>query len=212
MRDLRILSLSFRPSGDMYGNTEKPYLLVQGAGNDGSNYSWFLYDKLGHIDDHGREQYTEAIAENRLLFVAGMNRDVNENYIRASGSSSCKDVDDGCLWTNMSFFVSGVHQGTGTSLSTPNVAASLAAILSIFPDTSHQNLAKLARACAKKAGEGIDGPNGLLATSGGFGVADFSCMDEITAASADLSGDETAILTVDGRRVVVSSRSITVTE
>ena len=200
----------------MFGNAEKPYLLVQGAGNDGSNYSWFLNDKLGRIDDHAREQYTRAIAENRLLFVAGMNRDVNGNYIRDSLSSSCKDVDDGCFWTWFSLPADCDRQFAcdvlGTSHSTPNVAASLASILSIFPDTSHQELAKLARACAKKTGEGIDGPNGLLATSGGFGVADFSCMDEITAASGDLSANEAAILTIDGRQVTVNRHSITVTE
>ena len=61
-------------------------------------------------------------------------------------------------------------------------------------------------------GEGIDGPDGLLATSGGFGVADFSCMDEITAASADLAANETATLAIDGREVTVTRRSITVTE
>ena len=122
-------------------------------------------------------------------------------------SSSCKDVDDGCLWTGFKF-----GNVAGTSVSAPNIAASLASVLSIFPDTEHQDLAKLARACAKKTGEGIDGPYGLLALSGGFGVADFSCMDDITAASADLSADETVTLTIDGREVVVGRRSIKVTE
>ena len=168
MRDLRILSFSYVPSLQHLGDADKPHLLVRGAGNDGSNYSWFLSPEYEDTAD----VFTRAIAANWFAFPE--------------------------YW--------------GTSISTPNVAASLASILSIFPDTSHQDLAKLARACAKKAGEGIDGPNGLLATSGGFGVADFSCMDEIVAAAADLSEDETATLTIDGREVTVRPRSITVTE
>ena len=116
-------------------------------------------------------------------------------------------MDYGCFWTWYTF-----PEYAGTSISTANITASLASVLSVFPDTSHQDLAKLARACAKKTGEGIDGEYGLLATSGGFGVADFSCMDEITAVSADLSSNETATLTIDGREVVVSPRSIVVTE
>ena len=210
MQDLRILSLS--GGGIHLGNADKPYLVVRSAGNGGSNHSWFLDD---HRSDERKDLITRSIAANKLLFAAGVARDVNGNYIRHPGSSSCKDVDDGCLWTWFEFIVdfSGSLQGlAGTSHSAPNVAASLAAVLSIFPDTEHQDLAKLARACAKKTGEGIDGPYGLLALSGGFGVADFSCMDEITAASADLAANETVTLTIDGREVVVGRRSITVTE
>ena len=203
MRDLRILSVSFVPSPQHTGDADKPRLQVNGAGNDGSNYSWFL--SPGY--ENSVDVFTRAIAANKLLFVAGMDRSANGDYIRHPASSSCKDLDYGCFWTWFAF-----PEDWGTSISTPNVAASLASVLSIFPDTSHQNLAKLARACAKKTGEGIDGPNGLLATSGGFGVADFSCMDEIVAVSADLSEDETATLTIDGREVAVSPRSITVTE
>ena len=208
MRDLRILSASFEPNnGAFLGDADRPYLQVQSAGNGGSNHSWF-HDGPVNLSDRMKDLLTRAIAANKLLLVAGYDRDANGDYIRHHGSSSCKDVDDGCLWSPFWF----LDVGYGTSLSTPNVAASLASVLSIFPDTSHQDLAKLARACAKKIGEGIDGPNGLLATSGGFGVADFSCMDEITEASAGLSEDEAVTLTIDGRQVVVTHRSITVTE
>ena len=193
--------------GRHIGDADKPRLQINSAGNGASNHSWFLSDTWHEDSNAIRDLITRAIAANKLLFVAGMARDVNDNYIRDPDSSSCKDVDDGCLWT---YYIVGA--ASGTSVSAPNVAASLASILSIFPDTEHQDLAKLARACAKKTGRGIDGPDGLLATSGGFGVADFSCMDEITTASADLSGNETATLTIDGREVVVSPRAITVTE
>ena len=210
MQDLRILNLSAAPNQLYLGDADKPYLHIRSAGNSRSNYSWFLDDKY---PDYARDLFTRANAANKLLFVAGADRDVNGNYIRHNSSSSCRDVDYGCFWTWYHFLDYRWDWGVlGTSHSAPNIAASLASILSIFPDTEHQDLAKLARACAKKTGEGIDGPDGLLATSGGFGVADFSCMDEITAASADLAEDETVTLTIDGREVVVSSRLITVTE
>ena len=212
MQDLRILNASQSPSLGYLGDADRSYLHIRSAGNGASNHSWFLD---GYLSDKEKDVFIRAIAANKLLFVAGVIHDVNGNYIRHPDSSSCKDVDDGCLWTWFEFTIefSGVwHRLAGTSFSTPNIAASLASVLSIFPDTEHQDLAKLARACAKKTGEGIDGPDGLLATSGGFGVADFSCMDEITTASADLSANETVTLTIDGREVVVSSRSITVTE
>ena len=206
MRDLRILSISHGFNNSTYpGDGDKLRLQINAAGNNGSNHSWFLDD----ISDSSRDRTARVIAANELLFVAGMDRNVSGDYIRHPESSSCRDVDYGCFWTL--FYFSDLNKA-GTSYSAPNVAASLASVLSIFPDTSHQDLAKLARACAKKTGEGIDGPNGLLATSGGFGIADFSCMDEITAAAADLAADETATLTVDGREVVVSPRSIAVTE
>ena len=208
MHDLRILNISARPSSLHFGDADTPYLQIRSAGNLGSNHSWFLDDYGSFLQD----LFTRAIAANKVLIVAGHDRNANGDYIRHAGSASCKDVDYGCLWTPYEFTIGAHFPVAGTSLSAPNIAASLASVISIFPDTSHQNLAKLARACAKKTGEGIDGAHGLLATSGGFGVADFSCMDEITAASADLSGSETATLTIDGRQVVVSPRSITVTE
>ena len=203
MQDLRILSVSIEPNTFYLGDADKPFLQIRSAGNGGSNHSWFLSIYYTDI----RDLLARAMAANKLLIVAGMHRKPNGDYIRHYASSSCRDVDYGCFWTWFAF-----PDYSGTSYSTPNIAASLASILSIFPDTSHQDLAKLARACAKKTGEGIDGPNGLLATSGGFGVADFSCMDEIVAATADLSEDETATLTIDGREVAVRPRSITVTE
>ena len=202
MEDLRILNFSYGAGSAHLGDADKPRLQIQSAGNEGSNHSWFLDD----MGDRDRDLLTRAIAANKLLFVAGMDRNVSGDYIRDTKSSSCRDLDYGCFWTWFTL------KYAGTSLSTANITASLASILSVFPDTSHQDLAKLARACAKKTGEGIDGPYGLLATSGGFGVADFSCMDEIIAATADLSGNETATLTIDGREVTVSPRALAVEE
>ena len=146
MQDLRILNVSAEPNQHYLGDADKPYLQIRSAGNGGHNGSWFFRDGTS---DHIRDLFTKANAANKLLFVAGMDRDVNSNYIRHPDSSSCRDVDYGCLWT---WYVFG--GGGGTSYSAPNIAASLASILSIFPDTEHQDLAKLARACAKKNGRG----------------------------------------------------------
>ena len=220
MQDLRILNVSARLNSAHiakdscifcdFSSNLRPFLHIRSAGNNQSNHSWFLED----ADDALRELTATAIAADKLLLVAGFDRNMYGKYVRHPESSSCKDVDYGCFWARYWFFDSGspTINISGTSVSAPNVAASLAAILSVFPDTEHQDLAKLARACAKKTGEGIDGPNGLLATSGGFGVADFSCMDEIVAATADLSEDETATVTVDGREVTVSPRALVVRE
>ena len=211
MQDLRILNLSLSTIQFLEGYSNKPHLQVRSAGNGRNNHSWFLE---GYHSSEVRDLFIRAIAANKMLFAAGVARNVHGEYIRHSGSSSCKNVDYGCFWTWFRFLDWGppVFAVSGTSASAPNVAASLASILSIFPDTEHQDLAKLARACAKKTGEGIDGPHGLLATSGGFGVADFSCMDEIVAVSADLSANETAILAIDGREVTVGRRAIAVAE
>ena len=209
LRDLKILNVSSEPNHKYFGDADTPYLMLRSVGNGQSNISWS--DRLAEYD-YLMDLFTRSIAANKVLFVGGHDRNAHGDYIRDSQSSSCRDLDNGCLWAPYGFHPSVGYPGGGTSLSAPNVAASLASVLSVFPDTSHQDLAKLARACAKKRGEGIDGPTGLLATSGGFGVADFSCMDEITAASEGLSGNDTATLDIDGRNVVVGSRSIVVHE
>ena len=182
-----------------------PYAVILSAGNGLSDYPWF--DEL--LTEEQKELVSETIAANKLLVVGGWGRDADGNYIQHSSSNNCWGVDDGCLWTRFEF-QDDPWISTGTSYSAPQVASSLASVLSIFPDTAHQDLVKLARACAKKTGEGIDGADGLLAVSGGFGVADFGCMDAITAAAADLPSDGTATVTVDGHEVTVTERRLTV--
>ncbi len=183
-----------------------PHLSIWAAGNDGHNGSWVEE----YWESDTQEEMAGEIAAGRLLFVSGFSRDVNDNYIRHPSASSCRGVDNGCLWASLVIDTSDGGFAFGTSFAVPNVAAALASILSVFPDTEYQDLARLARACAKKTGEGIDGPNGLLATSGGVGVADFSCMDEIVPAAAALAAGETAALAIDGWEIAVSRRSIAV--
>ena len=129
----------------------------------------------------------EAVKNNQVLYVAGHTRS-NGDYIRDPSSSGCKvdgayaSISEGCLWAP---FTANTGKGTyvGTSISTPLVAMSLASIFAVFPETTGENLAKFAKACAKKTGQGIPA---LLAKAGGVGVADFTCMGTVTGALANL--------------------------
>ena len=91
-------------------------------------------------------------------------------------------------------------------MSSPRVAAALASVLAVFPDTSSQNLAKFAKACALKGGNGIEA---LLRQSGGVGVADFTCMGGVMSAMANLLSGGSAVTTVNGQRVSMTGRSLT---
>ena len=190
--------------GEAVDDGAVPYLVIFSAGNGESHRPWF-----DEMLTEKQKLITETIAANKLLFVGGWDQDADDNYVQHPESNNCWGVDDGCLWTRF-VFKDDPWIGDGTSYSAPQIGASLASVLSIFPDTAHQDLAKLARACAKKTGEGIDGDDGLLAVSGGFGVADFACMDGITDAAADLPSDGTATVTVDGHEVTVTRRRLTV--
>lgn len=174
-----------------------PYLIVQGAGNSYSDSPL----------DGGHEQVVIArtkrvVAANKLLFVAGWDRDSRGNYIQHALSSHCREngISDGCLWAQFEFSVGG-----GTSYSTPQVAAALASVLAVFPDTTHQNLAKFAKACARKTGNGI--PT-LLRISGGVGVADFTCMGGVTGALANLPTSGRTSVSVNGQSVSVGRRDV----
>lgn len=147
----------------------------------------------------------EAVAANNTLFVAGHWQDENGNYVRSSGSTGCIGIDDGCIWAPFS-----VHHGqfgaSGTSISAPLLASALASVLAVFPDTTHQNLAKFAKACALKAGNGT---RALLRQSGGVGVADFTCMGGVTQALAQLPIGGRTNVYVNGQNVSVGGRDVT---
>ena len=145
----------------------------------------------------------KAIAEDRLIFVAGYARDVNGNYVRHEDSNSCRGdgIREGCVWTQYKF----PGRGEGTSFSAPQFAAALASVLSIAPDTAPQNLARFGKACVKKKGEGIEE---LLRVSGGLGIADFACVGDVVTALANLPSGGTANVTVNGKPVTLSGREI----
>ena len=144
-----------------------------------------------------------AVRANKLLFVAGYDKDADGNYIRHWESNGCKDGElaSGCLWARYEF--PGI--GQGTSFSAPQLSAALASVLAVTPDTTPQNLAKFAKACAKKGGEGIEV---LLRQSGGVGVADFNCMGAVTSALINLPVGGSTNVTINGQAVTLTGRQI----
>ena len=174
------------------------YLIIQGAGNDKSDY---LEE---HVTLHGDEMVVNAIKANKLIYVAGWDKDENGNYVRNFYSSGCKSpgnkLDGGCIWAQFEF-----DGGGGTSLSSPNLSAALASVLAVFPDTAPQDLAKFGKSCAKKSGEGIEA---LLHQSGGVGVADFNCMGGVVDALVNLPTGGSTNVSINGQRVTVGGRAL----
>ena len=185
---------------DHIGNGNLPYLIIHSVGNGSGNLPWF-HDLLTQTE---KDTVNRAIAAHKLLFVGGWDRDTDGNYIRHEYSDSCLGVDGGCLWAQFEFDVGyGIYKGT--SYSAPQVSSALASVLAVFPDTSHQDLAKFGKSCAKKTGEGIEE---LLAESGGTGVADFNCMGDIVSALTNLPTGGTANVVIDGETVRMSGRRL----
>ena len=154
-----------------------PYLIVAGAENQG-------WDSVGHpeMTESTLADIQTLAAANKLLVVAGLDwsdpgGELVVYYIRHTMSSGCKGVSDGCLWTSYASFGAGSQ---GTSNSAPLVASALASVLAVFPDTAPVELAKFAKACAKRSGTDRRGNTiaALLRQSGGVGVADFTCMGD----------------------------------
>lgn len=194
----RIVSISVRPRGvgpvELHG-TGLPFSVIQGAGNDGR--ASFFDPGVEYDDDAGRfvrvpgqnrrddggggvdvdaPPVTEAqnaawlnilaaVKADKVLYVAGYRPPAGGLYTRDSRSTGCAGVDDGCLFAP--FTIEGAH---GTSVSAPQVASALASVLSVFPETSGEELVRLAKACA------IADPR-----LGGLGRADFSCMTTLDA-------------------------------
>ena len=198
MPNLKILSISQGTIGRRKGMP--PYLTVMSAGNQGVGQDYDALDRSGPTEPL---LIKRAIVENKMLLVAGWSKDANGNYTRHAQSVRCREsgVSEGCLWAQFDF--PGI--GSGTSLSAPQVASALASVLSVFPHTTYQNLAKFAKACARKTGNGIPV---LLARYGGVGVADFTCMGSVTAALANLPTGGRTNVAVNGQTVSVSRNQI----
>ena len=180
-----------------------PYLIVQSGGNDQTNDSWYDLQPAKEKAD-----IDAAIAANKLLLIMGWDKDAGGNYIRHAESGNCNaangELDEGCLWAQYEFEVpAGILRGT--SFSAPQFSAALASVLAVFPDTTHQNLAKFGKACARRKGNGIET---LLRVSGGLGVADFSCMGGVISALRNLPTGGTANVSVNGQSVAVSGRNL----
>ena len=177
------------------------YLIIQAAGNYKSDY---IGEQSMPVD---HELAINAVKANKLIYIAGWDKDENGNYVRNFYSSGCKYSDDklndeldGCLWTRFEF-----DGGGGTSVSSQNFAAALASVLAVFPDTLPQDLAKFGKSCAKKSGEGIEA---LLRQSGGVGVADFNCMGGVVDALVNLPTGGSTDVSINGQRVTVGGREL----
>ena len=208
MGTARIVVYATSPSGTPANRNgaDLPFLQVSSMGNVNPDNGLIRYpiDDFARVGDFGR--IPEAVKADKTLLIAGWHRDQNGDYTRHSSSIACgpyvPSVAEGCLWARLSF-----DEGNGTSLSGPNVGAALASILAAFPDTTDQNLARLAKACADKDGNGIEE---LLREFHGVGVADFGCMGPITEVRENLPPGATTRVIIDGKTVRVSERELVV--
>lgn len=198
MPDLKIASYSTHLGNGRIavGGSPPHFLAVYGAGNGSGT------EPLWSIDEESAERARRAIVQDKLLLVGGWDKDANGNYVRHATSSSCQGngISEGCVWAP--FVVSDIP---GTSASAPHVASALASVLSVFPDTSHQDLSRFAKACSRKTGNGI--PT-LLVSWGGVGVADFTCMGGVTDALASLPTGGRANVVLDGQEISVGGRDL----
>ena len=119
----------------------------------------------------------DAIRADKLLLVSGYNapKAREEGIYERDGVTGClgEVFTDGCIYAP-AWLAHPIDAGDedrivdfgGTSASAPHVAAALASVLAVYPDTSPQDLIRLAKACA------IPTPS----LPGGVGRADFACM------------------------------------
>ena len=154
---VRLASVSVLPDGEglvgTYGDASD-FLVVQSAGNEQRDAFPLRADDplFGAIE--------RAVDADKVVYVAGYAVDDRGDIVRHPRSSGCGTVSRACVW--VPFVTPGV--GSGTSFGAPRVAAALASVLAVFPNTTHQNLARLLKASARRV---PTLPNGL-------GVVDFT--------------------------------------
>ena len=163
-QDLVIAALSVKAAPLGYQKTinDEGIVVVQSAGNDSTvdwrateYWSWSRSEvPLQPGEDPNGDRFPEEgayiiqqIANNELLLVAGYDKDGNGNFVPHHQTTQCQGVDEGCLYAPFVFDLAG-NNHHGTSLSAPFVAAGLASVLAVFPETSGQDLIRLAKACA----------------------------------------------------------------
>ena len=170
---VKVVSLSYDGSTPIaLLGAELPFAAIEGAGNDARDT--FLAPNT--LENPSLANIRAAIAADKALFVAGYNvvKAADGVFARAGGSTGCigDGYSEGCIWAPAALSYSDPHGPGyivdlgGTSASAPHVASALASVLAIFPETTPQNLVRLAKACA------IPTPS----LPGGVGRADFACM------------------------------------
>ena len=175
------MSVSILGSTGVSEITREGVKAVWSAGNDGV-VNWreanpSLWDREDHAEDPewdgvlDGDKFLRQIANHDVLLVAGYTKDANGNFIPSASTTQCEGVDRGCLYAPDAFDFEGRNgssaHASGTSFSAPFVAAGLASVLAVFPETSGEELIALAKACA------VSEP-GL---KNGLGRFSLSCMD-----------------------------------
>ena len=146
-----------------------PFAAVQSAGNQ----LRVTFPEPNSRDNPALANIRAAIAADKLLLVAGYDTAAAERGEYRNSGTGCEGegYSEGCIWApfRISHWSGGaemVVSMSGTSASAPHVASALASVLAVFPETTPQNLVRLAKACA------IPTPS----LPGGVGRADFTCM------------------------------------
>lgn len=160
----KLVSLSILPDGQglvgQYGDA-LDFLVVHSAGNEKTReFPVRPNDPLFNGIRH-------AVDTDKVVYVAGYTVNGRGDVVRHPHSSGCDAVSDACVW--VPFVTPGV--GSGTSFGSPRVAAALASVLAVFPNTTHQNLARMLKTSAREV---ATLPNGL-------GVVDFTRLTTLDA-------------------------------
>ena len=160
----RVASVSIQPDGRYlvgeYGDS-LDFLVVHSTGNVGSD------DFPVSSRDPLFSGIRRAVEADKAVYVAGYRVNNDGDIVRHPRSSGCDAVSDACVW--VPFVTPGV--GRGTSFGAPRVAAALASVLAVFPNTTHQDLARLLKTSTRKVSTL---PNGL-------GVVDFTRLTTLDA-------------------------------
>ena len=174
---IKIVSVSY--SGDTPAalrGANLRFASIEAAGN--KNRDTLLVPGFQGNDE--TQKTREAIAAGKMLFAAGYDpkkaaEGVYERAVDPVPSVGCigEGLSDGCIWVPNVYKFPETDTGFrkirgvgGTSAAAPHVASALASVLAVFPDTSPEDLIRLAKACA------IPTPS----LPGGVGRADFACM------------------------------------
>lgn len=161
---IRLASVSVLPDGKglvgQYGDGTD-FLVVQSVGNEQSD-AFPL-----RADDPLYDGIKRAVDADKVVYVAGYAVDAHGDIVRHPHSSGCNSLSRACVW--VPFVTPGV--GNGTSFGAPRVAAALASVLAVFPNTTHQNLARLLKASAR----------GVPTLPNGLGVVDFTRLTTLDA-------------------------------
>ena len=154
---------------------------------------------LGDIVEESLRRVLNAAKEGRFLGVSGY-KVVDGVFVPDPRTTRCGGMEEYCLYAPYTQVLDYRGDGTtiqhaGTSFSVLTVEAALAAVWSVFPETSPLDLVKIAKNCAIP-----------LDTLDGLGLADFTCMTRVEGDGFRLvSSEEFTECIADGDECVSSS-------